>query len=736
MRVVKDERSGFLLDRREILAAGALMPFAGIARARVRYADTPLAFARQEIAALSGPEPKVIHRIDPALGEQAYRFEGSRDSILIIAGDETGAMYGGLDVAEALRTKGEALSRMLGDPSVRKPFIRQRGIKFNIPLDLRTPSYGDGGDSARANIPEVWSREFWADYLDEMARCRYNVLTLWNTHPFPSMVKVPEYPDVALNDVWRSVEPLGPAIIDPHGTKQDEPRFIENHEIVRKMTIGQKIAFWREIMEMANQRGIEVYLFTWNVFTYGTFGKYGITDAMDNPTTIAYMRASVRELVRTYPLLAGIGITAGENMGDWRVSSTTKEEWLWATYGEGVRDAVKGSRRRVNLIHRFHQTSGSTINRVWKDYPGFPESFTFSHKYSIAHMYSTPRPPFFELEGRSSLQGKQTWLTVRNDDLYSLRWGDPDFAREYISNMPRAPVLAGFYMGSDGFCWGRDFLDREHAGKNLGKNRPLVMQKHWYSFTIWGRLAFDPTLPDTRFRDMLAARHPEVDADALYAAGRFSSQVIPATTRFFWRDIDLQWFPEACVHSSGWGIKPKDAKPGAVFYTVADFMLGKSAPGTDILNIREWRKKMVSGETLLHPSPLDSADEIGGAAEQALQTIMEIRRTAPELRDRALLQTIGDFEAMGHLGRYYAAKIRGACDLALFDGGRDPAHQAAAVRHLQDALSAWRAYAAIHSAQYLPNFFARMGWVDIKALTADAARDVEIAQQWRPGTLS
>ena len=54
---------------------------------------------------------------------------------------------------------------------------------------------------------------------------------------------------------------------------------------------------------------------TWNVFTYGVDGKYGITDAIDNPKTVDYFRASVREMFRTYPLLRGIGLTAGENMG-------------------------------------------------------------------------------------------------------------------------------------------------------------------------------------------------------------------------------------------------------------------------------------------------------------------------------------------------------------------------------------------------------------------------------------
>ena len=85
-----------------------------------------------------------------------------------------------------------------------QPHVAQRGIKFNLPLDLRTPSYTDCSDAAQANIPEMWSREFWTEFLDVMARHRYNVLSLWSLHPFPSLVKVPEFPEVALNDVWRT----------------------------------------------------------------------------------------------------------------------------------------------------------------------------------------------------------------------------------------------------------------------------------------------------------------------------------------------------------------------------------------------------------------------------------------------------------------------------------------------------------------------------------------------------
>jgi hypothetical protein len=101
-------------------------------------------------------------------------------------------------VAEAVRL-GNLLELRRGE---HRPYIESRGIKFNITPDRRTPTYSDNSDSHQLNIREMWSTDFWHEFLDEMARQRYNVLSLWNLHPFPSIVKVPEYPDIALNDLW------------------------------------------------------------------------------------------------------------------------------------------------------------------------------------------------------------------------------------------------------------------------------------------------------------------------------------------------------------------------------------------------------------------------------------------------------------------------------------------------------------------------------------------------------
>ncbi len=287
---------------------------------------------------------------------QAYALRrktaGARTTYVVLGADAAGAMYGGLDLAEAIRLGTLAELK----DSDHAPRIAQRGIKFNITLDRRTPTYSDNSDSAQANIPEVWDMGFWHQYFDEMARLRFNVLSLWSLHPFPSLVKVPEYPDVALNDVWGNQEKFD-LNFNMNSSAMAEPFQLKNVKIVNKMTIDEKIKFWREVMQYAKDRGVDVYWFTWNTFVWGTEGKYGLTEDGNNPTTIEYFRASVRETVRTYPLLAGMGITAGENMKS-KQGQFDHEAWLWQTYGEGIRDALKAQpSRKFRLIHRYHQTA-------------------------------------------------------------------------------------------------------------------------------------------------------------------------------------------------------------------------------------------------------------------------------------------------------------------------------------------------------------------------------------------
>ena len=234
------------------------------------------------VPAVSAPQSYALRRV---------QTQGSM-WIAVFGADANGALYGGLDLAEALKLN--TLAQL--QDSIHQPHIASRGIKFNIPLDVRTPSYSDNSTAAQANIPEMWSFDFWREFLDDLARHRYNVLSLWSLHPFPSMVKAPEFPDVALNDVQRTRVPVDETY-SHRGGDMLRPELLRNVETVRTMTIDEKIRFWRQVMQYAHDRGIRVFVFTWNIFAFGAEGKYGITVDQTNPRTIEYFRACVREMI-------------------------------------------------------------------------------------------------------------------------------------------------------------------------------------------------------------------------------------------------------------------------------------------------------------------------------------------------------------------------------------------------------------------------------------------------------
>ena len=488
------------------------------------------------------------------LTEQGYAIRrvtaGGTTRWWAIGHDPAGAMYAALELAEAARSDGH-LDRVV-DRDV-NPFIVRRGIKFNIPLDARTPSYSDDSTSGQANIPEMWDMGFWTRFLDEMARHRYNVLSLWSLSPFPSLVKVPEYPKVALADVKRKTGAMFDAT--NQGRNMYDPSW--PLETVRTMTIDEKIAFWRGVMQYARDRGIDVSVFTWNIFVYGTEGSgYGLTVDPRNATTKDYVRTSTRALFNTYPLLTAIGVTSGENMGD--LDDAGKEQWMWETYGLGVKDAIADAAdpaspfhrpgRRITLIHRAHQADLKAIVETFKALPGSDRSgadstLAFSFKYSQAHMHSSTAPRFMFQNGwyDSMPEGKQTWLTVRNDDFYYLRWGDPDFVRAYWTQLPQPRKIAGFMLGPDGYTWGRDFVSARATTP-----RRLVIEKQWYWFMLWGRLAYEPAMPNERFEAALEARFPK--AGASVAAGlAATSKIVPLLNRFYWGYFDFQWYPGGIV---------------------------------------------------------------------------------------------------------------------------------------------------------------------------------------------
>jgi len=608
---------------------------------------------------------------------------GGRTTHWVVGKDAAGAMYGGLELAEVVRCEGLGAVGTVDQ----NPYMALRGIKFNCPLDERTPTYHNhNGDSQRKNVLVMWDIEFWKAYIDDLARFRYNYISLWNLHPFPSMVRVPGYEKVALADVQSTTQTL-------------------------KMTMDEKIAFWREVMRYGKDRNVDFYVVTWNIFVKGTDGQYGLTDKYDNPTTADYFRKSVKQMFVTYPDLAGIGLTAGENMPG--MSTAQKEAWAFATYGQGVLDAAAAQPgRKIILIHRQHQTGAQDIAKTFKALIDHPDiEFSFSFKYAQAHVFSSTQQPFCKNFVKDIGSLKTIW-TLRNDDNFYFRWGGPDFVREFIQKIPY-DVSRGFYYGSDGYIWGREFLSTEPETP-----RQLEMDKHWYHWMLWGRLGYDPSLSNERLVQILGRRFPQIVGRDLFTAWQEASMVYPVTTGFHWGDLDFKWYIEACFS------KPEPAQTASGFHDINRFITLGTHPGTDYVSIPDYVDAVANGKELSGTTPIQVSQRLHGHADKAL----EILDRLPKVTDKELRLTLGDIRAMAYMGKYYAHKIRGATELALYRKNQGQSHQEAAVHEMTKAAQYWERYTATALTQYTnPILLNRVGLCDWRALTAEVQKDVEIA---------
>ena len=232
-------------------------------------------------------------------------------------------------------------------------------------------------------------------------------------------------------------------------------------ETVRTMTIEEKIAFWRKVMQYAADRGIEVALFTWNIFVYGTeTSGYGLTDDPAQRPDEG-LRAEIRSgAVQHVPAACRHRHHCGGEHGrpGQRRQRALVVGHLWARREgrDGGREEPGESVLSTESRHSRHPSRASGEPKgdrhTFSQLPGADaadSTLTFSFKYSQAHMYSSTKPLFiYQNDWFNTIPaGKKTWLTVRNDDMYYLRWGDPDFVRAYMTNLPDLAENCGFLHG-------------------------------------------------------------------------------------------------------------------------------------------------------------------------------------------------------------------------------------------------------------------------------------------------
>ena len=606
-------------------------------------------------------------RAFPTLAKQAYALRSTTtggECHWVFGGDANGLMYGILQLAEYVRMQG--LSGPYHEED--SPYLKNRGIKFNIPLDIEAPTYfhGHHGTSHKLAIRHVWDMKFWQTWFDEMARHRFNVLSLWSPHPFTSMVNMEdEYPGTAIQ-----------------GTRG----FNEAGEVeqINTLSIDEKVAFWQAVMKYGRNRGFDLYFSNWNIFLSGAEGKHGLTHDPHNQKTKEYLRKCLIRFLDTYPDVKGFGITVGERMGD--LDLRQREEWAWETFGLGMLQYAQAHPdRELVFVHRQHDGNIDHILNYFSPLNDLPNvRLELSCKYSEAHAHTTTTPARWHATGMEKGLGKygiQSWLTIRNDDFFFLHWAEPQFVREYVRGFPQVDrYVCGFYIGADGWVSTKEFVSLNPYYRDQDA---LCIQRTWLTQTLWGRISYNPAVPDDFFKRHLALHYPEACSDKLFEAWNAASGAVRKANEQVtggWR-FDMDFWPEMWT-GDNWddGIRGRH-------FSVEDTKEATPFPGSSLGSLRDTAEGRLGSKI----SAWENADQIETRAQHAL----DLLKTLDAGSNVELQLTLKDIRAQANLGLYNAHKFRAV--MHSIQGAKDKARDAMGV-----AYGYWRHYTDLMSALYRP----------------------------------
>jgi len=184
-----------------------------------------------------------------------------RNTLYIAARDGTGAMYGLNEVRDYYKSKGTLFD---SEASLNNPHFEYRIIKFNLPWS----PYRDN-PATRIHTETCRDLQFWEDFLNMMADNRFNVLSLWNLHPFPFMIRAKNFPGAT-----------------PFSEKE----------------LSEWQNFWKSLFRMAKNRGIQTFIVNWNIVVSPEFTEaYGGTVFNDQSELVKkYTRESVTQMINEY----------------------------------------------------------------------------------------------------------------------------------------------------------------------------------------------------------------------------------------------------------------------------------------------------------------------------------------------------------------------------------------------------------------------------------------------------
>lgn len=384
---------------------------------------------------------------------ESFTIKSSGNKIIISGSDETGVLYGCLELAERIKAL-KAVPKNLDIADAPEMVLRGQCI------GLQKSTYLPGRNVYEypytpETFPWFYDKKLWLQVLDSMVDNRMNSLYLWNGHPFASLVKLKDY---------------------PYAVEVDDATFKKNEEIYRFVT------------SEADKRGIWVIQMFYNIIVSKPFAEHHNIKTQERerpiiPLIADYTKKSIAAFVEKYPNV-GLMVCLGEAM---QGVGNDDIEWFTKTIIPGVQDGLKalGKSEEPPIVLRAHDTDAPGVMKA--ALPLYKNLYTEAKFNGEALTYARPRGSWAELHQTLSKLGSVQIENVHIlANLEPFRYGSPDFIQQSVIGMHEVMGGNGLHLYPQSSYWDWPYS----ADSVAGDKRLLQIERDWIWYKAWSRYAW------------------------------------------------------------------------------------------------------------------------------------------------------------------------------------------------------------------------------------------------------
>lgn len=550
------------------------------------------------------------------LKPESFMFDPASDNdLVIVGGDNSGALYGCLELAEQIRRMGQTTNKWLFPGLKLKdgPSMTLRGTCVGMQKTYILPGRKVYEYPYTPELfPWFYDKELWTEYLDSLVANRMNTLYLWNGHPFASLVKLKDYPE--------AVE-VSPEV------------FAQNVEMFHWLT------------SECDKRGIWLVQMFYNIFLPKPLAdKHGISTQLAAPTPLAsdYTRKSIAEFVKQYPNV-GLLVCLGEALQ----GTENQINWATNTILPGVLDGMKaaGLKEQPPVVIRTHAMNPEAIMPAC--FQVYSNLFTMTKYNGESLTTYEPRGKVQQTHQNMAKLGPHIVNVHILSNLEPFRYGATEFIRKSILASRDRFGASGLHLYPLAY-WNWPY------SPDIADPPLKQWERDWIWFEAWARYAWNPDVPGAEDRAYWVDRLADFYGCETNAAGKIldayndAGEVAPMLIRRF-------GITEGNRQTLSLGMTLDQLVNPHKYGAVKDLWESMAPPGErlDEYVRKEWNKEPHVGETA--ESVLADCQRFASNAVAGVQLGRDPHKNTLEFQ-----RLRNDFYCMQHMVWFYRSKVRAA----------------------------------------------------------------------------